>query len=209
MKPLAARLLMTVTGVLTAVNVQADEAPDFSLPAAGPQVVVGGLVARAPPLSAEVRESTRALTNDSRAVHALALQLNPAELQRALADRSRLRALGHDALFLANPDTRDSRKWDPSYLRWDGRTQTLILSPIEKSEAFENFWRMEEAQRGARGRDERHPQVVRLVDALLHQQSSHLFEVHWDNKDDTSFDGLLALDEETGQLRVLMTNDFG
>jgi len=200
---------MTVTGVLTAVNVQADDAPDFSLPGAGPQVVVGGLVARAPPLSTEVRESTRALTTDSRAVHALALQVNPAELQRALADRSRLQALGHDALFLANPDTHDSRKWDPSYLRWDGRTQTFILSPIEKSEAFENFWRMEEAQRGVPGRDERHAQVVRLVDALLHQQSSHLFEVHWDNKDDTSFDGLLTLDEETGQLRVLMTNDFG
>ena len=199
---------MTVTGVLTAVTVQADEAPDFSLSGTGPRAVVGGQVARVPPLSVEVRESTAALTSDQRAVHALALELDPAELRRALADRSQLQALGHDALFLANPDTHDSRKWDPSYLRWDGRTQTFILSSLEKSEAFETFWRLEEAQRGSRGREVRRAQVIRLVDALLHEQSSHLFEVHWDNKDDTSFDGLIALDEETGHLRVLMTNDF-
>src|SRR5579864_6132808 len=76
------------------------------------------------PKPAGVVRAERALSGPDLAVHMLGVQLPPTDAARALREPQRLAQLGHDLLFLANPDTQDSRKWDPSYQRWDARTQS-------------------------------------------------------------------------------------
>jgi hypothetical protein len=185
-----------------------EDPPAFYVEDEGPPVPVAGMVAQRLQESADVGAAAQALSDRDRAVHVLALRFNPGELSKAIGVRAHLQALGHDLLFLANPDTADSTKWDPSYRTWDARTQTLIVSPIERSKAFSTFARIEETHRHPKGREVRRAHVVTLVDALLRNPTTHLFEAHWDNKDDTEFDGLLAVDTSTGVVRVLMSNDF-
>jgi hypothetical protein len=185
-----------------------EDPPAFSVEEEGPPIPVAGMVAQCLRESAEVQAAASALSDRNRVVHALALRFDASQLRAALGVRARVMALGHDLLFLANPDTKDSSKWDPAYRVWDPQTQTLIVSPLEKRHAFQAFARIAETHRQPRGRDARRGHVTTLVDALLRNPTSHLFEAHWDNKDDTEFDGLIALDTSTGIVRVLMSNDF-
>jgi hypothetical protein len=185
-----------------------EDPPVFYVEDEGPPVPVAGMVAQRLQESSDVRVAAQALCDRDRAVHVLAVRFNPAELRTALGVKARLQALGHDLLFLANPDTQDSRKWDPAYRVWDAQTQTLIVSPLERHKAFAAFARIEETHRHPKGREIRRAHLVTLVEALLRNPTTHLFEAHWDNKDDTEFDGLLAVDTSTGVVRVLMSNDF-
>ena len=51
--------------------------------------------------------------------------------------------------------------------------------------------------------------AAQLGDWLLQQAVTGHLKVHWDNQDDTRFDGVLAIDARTGRVAVLMSNDFG
>ena len=43
-----------------------------------------------------------------------------------------------------------------------------------------------------------------LVQSLLHEPGfTQLYSAHWDNSDDTSFDGLIAINPTTGQIRTI------
>jgi hypothetical protein len=171
-------------------------------------VEAGGLIGREWPSTPRVEQAAEQLSDRDRAVHALTVAFDPAALREVLADPLRRRVWAHDLLFAANPDTADSTKWDPSYRNWDGRTQTLIVSPLEKSAALRAFSRIAETHRHAAGREDRRPWVALLVEQLCATPGKTLFEAHWDNKDDTAFDGLIAIDVSTGLVRVLMSNDF-
>lgn len=142
---------------------------------------------------ADLAHLCEALSDESRAVHwaiyASAPGVHPT-LQWA-----------HDALFAANPDTRDPKKWDPSYQRLDPRVETMTVSPIENARAAPRFV-------GVDARFRRSAAARELVEHFLDAPHTRLFWAHWDNRDDTAFDGLLAVDDRTGNTQVLMTNDF-
>jgi len=148
------------------------------------------------------------LCDRDRAVHYLDAPLSSRPAPPVASDLARLKVWAHHWLFEANPETHDSRKWDPSYRTWDPQTQTLAVSPVEKDRALEAFWRMEEHHRPPAGRAARRAAVEALVNTLLAHPVTQLWTVHWDNQDDTAFDGLIALDLPSGRVRVLMTHDF-
>ena len=180
----------------------------FTTAGRGEAGIFGGYRGRQLQTTADLEGTARAASCSDRAVHVAAFELAPEDLKAALANPQRLQLLLHDVLFDANPDTHDVHKWDPTYRNWDARTQTMIVSTSERRTAFDRFLEISEDRRAPGGHDALADQVETLVDALLGEPTTHFYEVHWDNKDDTEFDGLVALDVVSGRIRVLMSNDF-
>ena len=185
------------------------EAPRSS-PRAAAQVLLGSLpaVVREP---LEVAEKTRALSDPDRAVHALVLEVHPGKLDAVMRDPAALAAFVHDALFEANPDTRNPSKWDPQSRRWDPRLQSLSVTPISREEIKPLWAQVMDLGRaaGSPPRSELRAGARQLGEWLLAQPATLHLKVSWDNRDDTRFDGVLGIDARTGRVTVLMSNDFG
>jgi hypothetical protein len=127
-----------------------------------------------------------------------------------MGDPLRSRFLAHDLLFAANTDTDDPRKWAPSYKVWDPELQIMRVTEIDREAAARALATLIIAGRREGSFDRRRgEQALRaLMDSLVEGPGVRLYWAHWDNRDDTNFDGAIAVNVSTGEVRVLMTNDF-
>jgi hypothetical protein len=189
------------TAVTLSLHVQS---PLRDAPVAKPltPLVFAGLNAREEPVSPAVDRAARLLSTKDRAVHAARFSVPVSGLEALTRDPGRLRDLLHDALFAANPDTRDPLIWDPSYKRFNPATERLSVRPFNPNGIDARLAEAVLARRiGA-------PTLEQVFRELFQSPTARLYQVHWDNQDDTHFDGIISLDSTSGQLAVLMSNDF-
>jgi hypothetical protein len=172
---------------------------------------LGGIDARPLVCDESSRDAAEALTARDRAVHIANFAVAPADLTGQLADPLRARHFAHDVLFAANPDTKDPHRWAPSYRTWNPEFETMTVQSMDEGVAFARFGEI--AAAGSRrafidlGKART---ALRAVTKGLRGDGRRwrCLWAHWDNRDDTAFDGVILIDLQSGELRVAMTNDF-
>ncbi len=182
------------------------------VPGLASETRLGGVRVRQLAAPASVQKAASLLSDPDRAFHVAAFVAPPREAIDALQNPSRVRFFIHDALFAANPDTSDPRKWAPSYRVWNAEFEVMHVAPIDPQHALDLLSIV-----AARGRQPTRfdPGRARPLLNLLMRwadtggPSACLYWAHWDNRDDTAFDGVMAFTPRTGEIRVVMTNDFG
>jgi hypothetical protein len=114
------------------------------------------------------------------------------------------------ALREKRPDARlDWRGAWHAYLRWNPTFESMRVAPMGRSIALEDL-----AQKVTSvtppGRQAQSRAELRSIcsDVLPSGTTVSLYFAHWDNQDDTNFDGVIAVDLAKGEISVVMTNDF-
>jgi hypothetical protein len=173
------------------------------------QIRLGGASARERPIAPSIQHATAALSDAYRAVHATAFAISRSDIEAIFADPMRARVFAHDVLFWANSDTRDPKKWAPSYRTWNTEFEVMTLSPVSGAalRALLNKSILHSKRSDAFNRGVAEKTLDQLFGSIL-RGPFLLYWAHWDNRDDTTFEGAIAVSKRTGEVRVLMTNNF-
>jgi hypothetical protein len=172
---------------------------------------VGSADAWRQPPDEPLAHEARSLSAPDRAVRVATFWIERQDLEAQLADGPRRISFAHDLLFAANPDTRDPRRWAISARTWDDRRQTMRVETPSLRRARDDFQGIVAAAARRSTIDVGHAQQAtrRLLDlALGDGRTWRVFWAHWDNRDDTAFDGLILIDGRSGEVRVVMTHNF-
>jgi hypothetical protein len=176
--------------------------PAFSSPPAfsgsGDAVPLGfqGVQAVALPVSSTVTDFA-ALASDSNRFVVARIGVDPSALQAILADPGRLGAFAFDCLYHAG-----TTPLPGPVIGAPGAANVYPLSAADALGALQAATPVPRCQR-PRVRDAEHLLLdAMLADGNFSSSAVHLLRVHWDNADDASADGILAIDDTTGELRL-------
>lgn len=176
-----------------------DPATPLPFAGTGPSRPLGfqGVQATSQPISEEISTLLQRASGTNRFV-AARVAIDPAALQAILGDPARLGTLGFDALYRAS---------DPPVpgpvVGAPGTAQVAAVSGAEALQVLQasTVVPLAEATRV-------HQAEQLLVNAMLGDGpfaagTSSTYRLHWDNADDASADGLLAVDAASGEVRVV------
>ena len=176
--------------------------PDFDKPVKGGDkaVTLGGVAATQIPLQGVIARTLKALDADDGHLFGGAFSMKPQELAVALKDPKTAQKLAFDAIAKSG-DTFLGDAFDPSY-------QEMKLKDVPKGEAEEAMLRIlhhyiPRAERPLMFNES----VKELTASLLKEPATRYVKASWDNTDDTDAVALVAINERTGAMRLLIGNN--